>query len=114
MSASNTIAPAELEEPYDRERLDKPMRFGPLLKETPALSWAGPPLGSLRRNRSAYALVILSLLAYVSSGNGGEPPARKYTNVERLALVHLKAVHDDVEKLKALRINVPLQPGLND
>ena len=39
---------------------------------------------------------------------------RKYTNVERLALAHLKSVHDDVEKLKRSRINIPPLPGLND
>src|SRR5205823_11361764 len=44
---------------------------------------------------------------------GGQPP-RKYTNVERLALARLAAVHDDVQKLKLQRVSIPLLPGLND
>lgn len=69
---------------------------------------------SFPRYRSPYALVIYSLLTFVSAGSSGEPPARKYSNVERLALVRLKAVHDDVQKLKPLRISIPMLPGLND
>jgi hypothetical protein len=43
-----------------------------------------------------------------------DPPPRKYTNVQRLALERLAAVHADVEKLKAQRIEIPPRPTLND
>jgi hypothetical protein len=59
-------------------------------------------------------LVIPFLLANVSIGGGSEPPTRKHSNAERLALARLAAVHEDVGKLKSLRINIPLIPGLND
>jgi hypothetical protein len=59
-------------------------------------------------------LATLALLAYVAAGGAGEPPPRKYSNVERLPLARLAAVHDDVERLKPRRIAIPPLPGLND
>jgi hypothetical protein len=43
-----------------------------------------------------------------------DPPARKYSNVQRLAVERLAAVHADVEKLKLQRIEIPPRTGLND
>ncbi len=54
------------------------------------------------------------MLTLVTAGIASEPPPPKYTNIERLSLVRLAAVHDDVQKLNAERINIPLLPGLND
>jgi hypothetical protein len=53
-------------------------------------------------------------LTLVSAATASEPPQPKYTNAQRLSLVRLAAVHDDVQKLNAQRISVPLLPGLND
>jgi hypothetical protein len=44
----------------------------------------------------------------VAAANAGEPPPRKYENVERLALARLAAVHADVQRLQMRR--VPLDP----
>src|SRR4051794_15830178 len=59
-------------------------------------------------------LVTVSLLVLVSAATAGEPPRRKYTNVERLSLARLAAVHADVQKLEARRVRIPPLPGLND
>jgi hypothetical protein len=59
-------------------------------------------------------LVLFSLLVFVPAGTAGEPPRRKYTNVERLSLARLAAVHADVRKLQARRVRIPPLPGLND
>src|SRR5690348_16953446 len=40
----------------------------------------------------------------------GQPPQHKHTNIESLSLARLAAVHDDVQKLSALRRNIPLLP----
>jgi hypothetical protein len=114
MSACNSNARTELKKPYNKGMVDKLMRFGLSFKEATASSPLCTPFVSLVRNWSAYMLVILSLFANMSVGSGSEPPARKYSNAERLALVRLAAVHEDVEKLKSHRINIPLLPGLND
>jgi hypothetical protein len=58
--------------------------------------------------------ISLTLLAFVSTGTAGEPPPRKYTNVERLSLTRLAAVHEDVLKLKPQRVTIAPLPGLND
>jgi hypothetical protein len=55
-----------------------------------------------------------SILTLVSAATASEPPPRKHTNIERLSLVRLAAVHDDVLKLNAQRRNIPSLPGLND
>jgi hypothetical protein len=59
-------------------------------------------------------IAAVSLLVFVPAGATGEPPPRKDTNVERLLLVRLAAVHADVQKLRAKRVPVPPLPGLND
>ncbi len=43
-----------------------------------------------------------------------EAPPRKYSNLERLALVRLAATHEDVEKLRSQRVEIPLRTGLNE
>jgi hypothetical protein len=59
-------------------------------------------------------LVPLCLLVLVASGTAGEPPRRNRTNVERLSLARLAAVHTDVQKWQARRVPIPPLPGLND
>jgi hypothetical protein len=73
-----------------------------------------PALTPSRAARSPSWLLTLSLLAFAPAATAGEPPPRKYTNVQRLALARLAAVHDDVQKLKARRVRLPPLPGLND
>ena len=66
---------------------------------------------------SGSILTITALLCFAQSAlpsEGNQPPARKYTNVERLATPRLKAVHEDVLKLRAQRAKLPALPGLND
>ena len=43
-----------------------------------------------------------------------EPLPRKHSNLDRLALERLAAVHTEVEALKARRIEIPPRPGVND
>jgi hypothetical protein len=57
---------------------------------------------------------MLAYSLFVASGAAAEPPPRKHSNLERLALERLAAVHADVESLKPLRIDIPARPGLND
>src|SRR5262249_11961289 len=72
-------------------------------------------LADRRRRRHWPAwLLTSSLVTFVSAATAGEPPPRKYTNVERLSLVRLAAVHDDVQRLRHRRVSLPLLPGLND
>jgi hypothetical protein len=59
-------------------------------------------------------LPAVILLALAPGESPGELPRRKHSNVERLALARLAAVHRDVQKLKARRVRVPALPGLND
>jgi hypothetical protein len=61
---------------------------------------------------SVVSLWACSLLA--SAAMAAEPLPRKHSNLERLSLDHLAAVHADVEKLKSQRINIPPRPALND
>jgi len=58
--------------------------------------------------------VLVSLLVFVSAGTTDEPHRRNYTNVERLLLVRLAAVHADVQKLQAKRVRIPPLAGLID
>jgi hypothetical protein len=65
--------------------------------------------------RPGLILITLSCFAQVvRASEVNHPPARKYSNVERLALPRLKAAHEDVLKLRAQRTKLPLLPGLND
>jgi hypothetical protein len=59
-------------------------------------------------------LLACSMLTSAPAATANGPPSRKYTNVERLSLVRLTAVHDDVQKLNRQRVKIPLLPGLND
>ena len=58
------------------------------------------------------SLLACSLITSVTVA--AEPLPRKHSNIERLALDRLAAVHADVEKLKPQRIEIPPRPGLND
>jgi hypothetical protein len=64
------------------------------------------------RAGSAFTMSAYFLLACAATA--AEPLPRKHTNIERLALDRLAAVHEDVEKLRAQRINIPPRAGLND
>jgi hypothetical protein len=61
----------------------------------------------------ARAAPVAWLLAAVG-GHAADAPARTHSNAERLALDRLAAVHTDVEKLKAQRVEVPPRAGLTD
>ena len=56
----------------------------------------------------------LACCLWAPAAMAAEPLPRKWSNVERLSLDHLAAVHADVEKFKPQRINIPLRPNLND
>ena len=72
-----------------------------------------PLLSFLRTGLVAFVLPGLVQSALLAA-EGNQPTARKYTNVERLALPRLKAVHEDVLKLRAQRKPLDPLPGLND
>src|SRR6266540_7485482 len=80
----------------------------------PAITPARTLTNCVRRCRSPHRLATVSLLVLVSAGTAGEPPRRNYTNVERLSLIRLAAVHADVQKLQAQRVRIPPLPGLKD
>lgn len=64
-----------------------------------------------------FSLTFLALLGSAQPAlpaEGNQPPPRKYLNVERLALPRLKAVNEDVLKLRAQRAKLNPLPGLND
>ncbi len=63
---------------------------------------------------SGCRLLVPCVLTLACVAAAGEPPPRKYTNLERLALPRLAAVHEDVQKLKARRVSLPPLPDLND
>jgi hypothetical protein len=75
---------------------------------------AGTTASRVRRCRWPRGLVPVSLLILVSAGTAGEAPRRSYTNVQRLALARLAAVHANVLKLQAQRVPVPPRPGLHE
>lgn len=56
---------------------------------------------------------ILALLT-CAAATAADPPARKHSNLARLAPDRLAAAHADVEALKAKRVAVPPRPGLTD
>jgi hypothetical protein len=70
--------------------------------------------GSRMKPLAASLFSLLACSLFASAGTGAEPPARKYSNLERLALERLASVHADVEKLAPQRTDVPPRPGLND
>ena len=62
-------------------------------------------------------LTILTLLCLAQPAlpsESNQPPARKYSNIERLAMPRLKPAHEDVVKLRAQRRATTPLPGLND
>ena len=62
-------------------------------------------------------LGIIPLLCLVRPAlalEGNQPPPRKYSNVERLALPRLQAVHEDVLKLRTQRCQIAPLPDRND
>lgn len=59
-------------------------------------------------------VTIACVLACAVYSYAADPPKRKYSNTQRLALTRLKAAHEDVLKFQKLRVVVPPVPGLND
>src|SRR5438034_2113958 len=57
---------------------------------------------------------MLASLLFVCAGFAAEPPPRKHCNLDRLTLERLAAVHADVERLRARRIDIPPRPGRTD
>jgi hypothetical protein len=62
--------------------------------------------------RHGASLALLICIGSFALADG--PPPRKYTNVQRLALARLAAVHADVARLQSQRIRIPPLPRLND
>jgi hypothetical protein len=92
----------------DAASVDFPLRGGQTLRVLKNMSL---------RQMLRPVLTIVALLGLVPAALPSEtnqPPARKYSNVERLALPRLKALHEDVLKLRAQRAVIPPLPGLND
>ncbi len=81
---------------------------------TPATPWICLPTRRRSCDRSPVWRLTCFLLAFASAGTAAEPPPRKYTNVERLVLARLAAVHEDVQRLQARRVRLAPLPGLND
>ena len=67
----------------------------------------------MKRSVACFVSALANVLI-ASAGLSAEPPPRKYSNLERLSLEHLAAVHADVEKLKQQRIDIPPRPESND
>jgi hypothetical protein len=59
-------------------------------------------------------LLVLAGSLVASAGVAADPPPRKHSNLERLSLDRLAAVHADVERLKPRRTDIPARPGVND
>ncbi|MBI3867706.1 MAG: histidinol phosphatase [Verrucomicrobia bacterium] len=62
------------------------------------------------------ASIALALLnsASLRGAEPGRAPARQRSNVERLALAHLRAAHEDAERLRSRRASPPPMAGLHD
>lgn len=65
-------------------------------------------------NTFARLVVALACALIASRAPAADPPARKRSNTERLALDRLAAVHADVEKLAKQRTDVPARKELTD
>ncbi len=65
-------------------------------------SWKGPAI------IVCFGLLSSSLLAQTN------PPARKYSSLDRMKTAHLKAAHEDAERLQQARRSLPPLPGLHD
>ena len=57
---------------------------------------------------ASLTLLSSSLLAQTN------PPVKKYSSLDRMKTVHLKAAHEDAERLQAARRSLPPLPGLHD
>jgi hypothetical protein len=57
---------------------------------------------------------VLASVLLASASLAAEPPPRKHSNLERLALERLAAVHADVETLGHKRMTIPLRDGRTD
>lgn len=66
------------------------------------------------RTRAAAVCCGLTCGLIALSATAAEPLPRKYSNVQRLALERLAAVHTDVEKLKSQRVDLSPRPTLHD
>src|SRR5262245_50892229 len=66
------------------------------------------------KSRAAFVRIALACSIFITGAVAAEPPARKHSNLERLALERLAAVHADVALLQAKRIDIPPRPGVND
>jgi hypothetical protein len=84
----------------------------------PAAVWSGlyddDRKGATMKKVAGSFVPLLACSLLASAALAAEPLPRKYSNLERLALDRLAAVHAEVEKLKAMRIEIPIRPGLND
>jgi hypothetical protein len=60
------------------------------------------------------AIIVSFMLPSVPLPAQTNPPARKYSTVERMKTVHLKAAHEDAERLQQARRTLPPLPGLHD
>jgi hypothetical protein len=74
----------------------------------------GGKKGPRMKSIAGFFVSLLACLLLAPAGMAAEPPLRKHTNIERLSLEHLAAVHADVEKLKVRRIDIPPRPGINN
>ncbi|HKB00566.1 MAG TPA: hypothetical protein VKD90_00035 [Gemmataceae bacterium] len=59
-------------------------------------------------------LSLAAAWAFACAPAAADPPPRKHTNLERLALERLAAAHADVERLRRERADIPPRPGLTD
>lgn len=72
-------------------------------------------VSNFRRRQSLwFNLAVFGVFLVALCVVAAEAPARKYINVERLALPRLKAVHEDVERIRAQRVTLPQRTGLID
>ncbi|HUR54655.1 MAG TPA: hypothetical protein VMZ71_11020 [Gemmataceae bacterium] len=63
---------------------------------------------------SRFVTSALAAVFFASAVVGADPLPRKHSNLQRLSLERLAAVHADVEKLAARRTALPPRPGLAD
>jgi hypothetical protein len=66
------------------------------------------------RRFACVLVAVLLLTGSILRARADDPPPRKHTNLQRMALAHLEAVHRDVGELKKHRLNIPPLPGFND
>jgi len=72
------------------------------------------PPRAFRPGRYALAALLWLTAAGGVSAAAPEAPRRSYTPTERMARDRLKAAHDDAERIRRSRHDVPPLPGLND